>query len=314
LSYTFLEFAEAALAKAAAPLTYQDLWHLGEELGLSGKVKTKGKTPWQTLGAQLYVDVRDNPHTKFRKIGKRPARFFLVSRMSEVTEEAVAKIDDTPQKEPKPKFNERDLHPVLAYFAYADPSFNRGRQIITKTIFHETSKKSGYSDWTHPDMVGFSVPLDDWHSDVLALNEQTDRNAVVLFSFELKKSITKSTYRESFFQAVSNSSWAHHGYLVTAHLADDDDLMAELDRLASSFGIGIIHLNLDDMSESRTVYPARARSQLDWETINKLCEQNKDFQRFLENVRIDVGGRKLHREEYDAIKPDIDQYIQSLGM
>ena len=124
--------------------------------------------------------------------------------------------------------------------------------------------------------------------------------------------MTKATYRESFFQAVSNSSWAHRGYLVAAEIAEDDDLLAELDRLASSFGIGIIHLNLPDLSESRVLYPARIKTELDWETINKLCEQNDDFRKFLQSVKIDVSARKIHRAEYDTVNPDIDEYVAKL--
>ena len=189
---------------------------------------------------------------------------------------------------------------------------NRGRQVITKTICHEKSKGSGYQSWTHPDIVGFSIPLEDWSADVIDFNELSDRNALSVFSFELKRSLTKATYRESFFQAVSNSSWAHRGYLVAAEIAEDDDLLAELDRLASSFGIGIIHLNLPDLSESRVLYPARIKTELDWETINKLCEQNDDFRNFLQSVKIDVSARKIHRAEYDTVNPDIDEYVAKL--
>ena len=143
MSYSFLDLAIDVLKKAPKPLSYQEMWHMGEELGLAAKINSKGKTPWQTLGAQLYVDVRDNGASKFIKVGKRPARFFLADRRSELTEELVETIDEPVTKEAKPKFKERDLHPVLAYFAYANPAFNRGREIITKTIFHEKSQEVG---------------------------------------------------------------------------------------------------------------------------------------------------------------------------
>jgi hypothetical protein len=315
LAYTFLDLAYDVLKKAETPLTYQQVWQSGLDLGLNAKIATVGKTPWQSLGAQLYVDVRDNVSTKFIKVGKRPARFFLKDRSSENTDELAAKIEIAKEKRPKNAFGyrERDLHPILTYFAFATPAFNRGRAIVTKTIHHEMSKKSGYSEWSHPDMVGFSIPLEDWHPDVIAFNDLVDRNALTLFSFEVKRQLTKGTYREAYFQALSNSSWAHHGYLVAAEIDDDDDLLTELDRLASSFGIGIIQLNLEDLSESRVVYPARAKSILDWETINKLCEQNKDFAEFLRSVKIDVNARKVHRGEYDAVIKDIESYVKKLG-
>lgn len=315
MGYSFLDLASDVLRKAAKPLTYQEVWQVGQQMGLVSKIQTAGRTPWQSLGAQLYVEVRDNESSKFIKVGKRPARFFLKDRAEEITEAVATKIQQVEAKQTQKSagYKERDLHPVLAYFAYANPAFNRGRAIITKTIHHEKSKKSGYSDWTHPDIVGFSIPLEDWQPDVIAFNELSDRNALTLFSFEIKRHLTKGTYREAYFQAVSNSSWAHQGYLVAAEIDADDDLLAELERLASSFGIGIIHLQLTDLSESRVVYPARVKNSLDWETINKLCEQNDDFQKFLQSVKIDITARKVHRAEYDEVIPHIDAYVEKLS-
>jgi hypothetical protein len=315
VAYSFLDLAADVLKKAEKPLTYQELWQAAVKMGLATKLGTTGKTPWQTLGAQLYVDVRDNELSRFLKVGKRPARFFLKQRSPEISELTAIEIEREEEKRAKkpPGYKERDLHPALTYFAFANPTFNRGRAIVTKTIHHEPSKKSGYSEWSHPDMVGFSIPLEDWQPDVIAFNELIDRNALTLFSFEIKRTLTKGTYREAFFQAVSNSSWAHQGYLVAAEISEDDDLLTELERLASSFGIGIIQLQLDDLSESRVVYPARPKSNLDWETINKLCEQNQDFGDFLRSVKIDVNARRLHRAEYDPVVKEIEEYVKKLG-
>ena len=96
-------------------------------------------------------------------------------------------------------------------------------------------------------MVGFYLPLDDWRPDVIEFNRLSNNNSLRLFSFEIKKSLNKGNYREAYFQAVSNSSWAHEGYLVAAHILQDDEFLAELERLASSFGIGIIHLDPSDI-------------------------------------------------------------------
>lgn len=262
------------------------------------------------------MEVRDNPESRFIKVGKRPARFFLKARQKELTASLAAKLEQPNQPAPEALsvgYKERDLHPLLTYFASASPAFNRGREIITKTIHHEKSKKSGFSDWTHPDIVGFSVPLDDWHSDVIALNDLSDRNALTLFSFELKRHLSKGTYREAYFQSVSNSSWAHQGYLVAAEIDEDDDLLAELGRLTAAFGIGIIHLRLKDFGASEVRFPARTRGVLDWETINKLCEQNVDFRRFVQSVKIDVNAKKIHRAEYDPVIGDVSAHMERLA-
>ncbi|MDZ7696313.1 MAG: HTH domain-containing protein [Deltaproteobacteria bacterium] len=311
-AYSFLNLAYDVLKAATQPLTYQEVWQIGKEKGLTDKIKTSGKTPWQSLGAQLYVEVRDNVDSHFMKVGKRPARFFLKERAAELPADAVAKIEkeEAKKKEKKTEYHERDLHPLLTYFVYANPTFNRGRSIFTKTIFHEKSQRSGYNEWIHPDIVGFYLPLDDWRPDVIEFNRLSDNNSLRLFSFEMKKSLTKANYREAYFQAVSNSSWPHEGYLVAAEILQDDEFLAELERLASSFGIGIIHLDPADIDSSSILYPARNRDALDWETINKLCEQNSDFEKFLQDVKIDFESKRIHRSEFDEVVKDIRRYIR----
>ena len=310
--YSFLDLANEILKAATQPLTYQEVWQVGKEKGLTDKIRTSGKTPWQSLGAQLYVEVRDNDDSIFMKVGKRPARFFLKSRAAELPPDAVAKIEkeESKKKEKKTEYHERDLHPLLTYFAYANPTFNRGRSIFTKTIYHEKSQRAGYNEWIHPDIVGFYLPLDDWRPDVIEFNRLSDNNSLRLFSFEMKKSLNKANYREAYFQAVSNSSWAHEGYLVAAEILQDDEFLAELERLASSFGIGIIHLDPTDIDSSSILYPARGRVVLDWETINKLCEQNTDFERFLQDVKIDFESKRIHRSEFDEVVKDIMVYVR----
>jgi hypothetical protein len=144
MANAFLDLAFEVLKTADKPLTYQEIWEKAGSSGLAAKLKTSGKTPWQSLGAQLYVDVRDNPTSKIVKVGKRPARFFLKSREGQLPTDLLAKLEKEEAKRP-PKsfaFKERDLHPLLAYFAYANPSFNRGRPIFTKTILHQSQRLS----------------------------------------------------------------------------------------------------------------------------------------------------------------------------
>lgn len=312
MAYSFLDLAEEVLKSTTVPLSYQQCWKEGQVKGLNKKVKTKGKTPWQTMGAQLYVDVRDNPNSRFVNVGKRPTRFFLKSRKSELSDALLKKVEAEEAKKPAPKttYHERDLHPLLTYYVYANPTFSRGRSIYTKTIFHESSRRKGYNEWLHPDLVGVYLPLDDWNQDVIKFNQLLDNNSIRLFSFELKKSLTKANYREAFFQAVSNSSWAHEGHLVAADITQDDDLLAELERLSASFGIGIIHLRLSDFNASTVLFPAHTREVLDWETINKLCEQNRDFAKFIQDVKIDFESERVHRSEYDSVIKNPEKHIK----
>lgn len=311
----FLDHAEAVLEKVQSPLTFKEIWDRGVELGLDKKLKSKGKTPWNSLGAQLFVDVRDNSDSQFIKIGKRPARFFLKIRKSEIKSTDFNQIEIQAEKKQETetqKYSERDLHKVLSFFVNRSMTFGRGKVIYTKTIYHEKSKKVGYSEWVYPDLVGFYLPLDDWQDDVFEFNKMSERNIVKLYSFELKKNINRGNYRESFFQTVSNSSWAHEGYLVCANLKEDEDLLSELERLSKSFGIGIIQLNLEDIESSEILFQAKTKEYLDWDTMNKLCEENETFRKFIQDVKIDFESKRIHKSEYDAIPDDIDDYLQKI--
>jgi len=59
------------------------------------------------------------------------------------------------------------------------------------------------------------------------------------------------------------------------------------------------------------LFPARARDTLDWETVNKLCDQNTDFAKFVQDVRIDFESKRVHRSEYDGVIKDPTSYIET---
>ena len=96
--------------------------------------------------------------------------------------------------------------------------------------------------------------------------------------------MNRSNVREVFFQAVSNSSWANLGYLVGAEF-EGRDTIRELRILASLHGIGVILLNTDNPTESEILIPAKERSDVDWNTANRLVEENSDFRQYIKLVR-----------------------------
>ena len=312
MAYTFYDLIDDILKDAGQPMTYQEIWESAVQKGLTEKLNSRGQTPVMSVGSRLYSEVKSKPDDgKYVKFGSRPARFFLRKRLNEIDSKSHAiEIPACTEVKPKIKYRERDLHPLLAKFAFSNIGFNRGRAIYTKTIHHEVSKKNGLSEWTNPDMVGFHLPIDDWLPEVIGFNKISDCNSLRLYSFELKQLIDRSSYRESFFQAVSNSSWAHEGYLVAAEIQQDDDLLAELERLCSSFGIGIIQLGLDDFDASSVLYPARRRDVLDWETINKLADQNPEFIKFISNISFSHEGGRIISTDYDDVSFDVEQYIK----
>ncbi len=103
-----------------------------------------------------------------------------------------------------------------------------------------------------------------------------------LFSFELKIRINFSNLKESYFQAVSNSTWANEGYLVVFEEIKDK-VLDELRRLSQSFGIGVIKLE-SEISNSKILLPAKER-EIDIPTLNMLIEQSpKDFEPFMKKI------------------------------
>jgi hypothetical protein len=79
-----------------------------------------------------------------------------------------------------------------------------------------------------------------------------------------------------------------------------------------SYGIGIIELDLEDIDSSSVIFPARNKNNLDWETMNKLCELNKDFNRFIQDVKIDFESKRIHEAEYDLVLTEIEEHIEKI--
>lgn len=75
--YSFLELAREVIKKVRVPLTEVEIWNKSIEFGLDKKINTLGKTPWKTISARIYVDIRDNESSSFVKVGKRPTKFYL---------------------------------------------------------------------------------------------------------------------------------------------------------------------------------------------------------------------------------------------
>lgn len=293
---TFIELAERVLKEEKRPLTANEIWTLATEKGYDKQLNSEGKTPWQTLYAQIYVSAKDNPKTPFAKTDSRPKKFYLKSQATHIDlSETAITSEPTTIKKKKFEFLEKDLHPFLTYYAYYH------LRCYTKTINHSLSSKKEFGEWVHPDIVGCYFPLDDWKQEVYELSSSIGNISIRLLSFELKRELSFGNLRESFFQTVSNSSWANESYLVAAEISDEQEFRDELSRLSTSFGIGVIRLNLEDPHSSEIIFPAKYREALDWETINKLT-MNADFKEFISTVKIDITSKKIHKKEYDQVQ------------
>lgn len=178
-------------------------------------------------------------------------------------------------------YSEQELYPLLIEFLHKEHG------LYCQRIDEKTSKNShgnGGNHWLHPDVVALE-PLDQhWDAVVKDCVRYGNDSSVRLWSFEVKKQLTKGNVRQCFFQAVSNSTWASFGYLVATGLSNDVE--PELQMLASLHGIGVLLLNTESLFDSQILIPARERTNIDWQSVNRIVSENTDFQRFVEQVGI----------------------------
>ncbi len=286
---SFIQIAKKVLEESNQALSPEEIWSIAVEKGFDKLILSQGKTPWRSIGAQLYVDVRDNVNSDFAATDTRPKRFYLQAQAQQAEQPTEV------VKTQKPSFLERDLHPFLAFYAhyYLDAH--------VKTINASKSSKMSFGEWAHPDAVGCVFSFKKWNSEVVDVSAQLGYPSIRLLSFEIKRELNFGNLRESFFQAVSNSTWANEGYLVAANIVEDRDFMPVIRRLSSAFGIGIIRLNIEDPDSTEIICQAKQKDEIDWETVNELAK-NRDFNKFLKRVDNDFKVREVRSEEYDEVK------------
>ena len=229
-----------------------------------------GKTPMATVSAQLgeFIRSEDN-RIKRVKTDKSNYLYYYADYENEIDFDSLS-------QEPFGyfSFKERDLHKLFV-------TYLSSKGIFAKTIFHEISKQTSNQKWIHPDIVGV---------DFLKLKSAVSRDFLKtvdknrffnIYSYELKKEIRNDyELKEAYFQAVSNSSWANYGYLVALEI--NDNLISELERLNKSFGIGFILL--DSYPYKSKIIFNSSYKELDFITIDRLCEINKDFENFIKII------------------------------
>lgn len=301
---TYLEVARAVLESATIPLKAPQIWDIAVEKGLDKNLANPNRQPVKTIYDRLWRDMRDKQDSIFMKASTNPTTFWLKARENELQKglESIMQTSKTNHEKQKGRgFHERDLHPLFVRFAkdYFDA--------YAKTIKHEKSKKtqSGQDKWNYPDIVGVHFPFNDYNErETLELSENLNRRDFKIYSFELKVSLDFSNLKESYFQAVSNSSFANEGYLVVYEELDSE-VFDELRRLHSSFGIGLIKLELEP-TKSQVLLPSVVRN-LDFRTIDMLVNKNADFKEFIETINGDIqtnDKRRIATQLYDKVFDD----------
>lgn len=192
------------------------------------------------------------------------------------------------------QFDEIDLHKLFC-------NYLRDNGVFAKTIHHQKSQhNSNDRKWTHPDIIGVKFSdLRNEHAKNLQSKIDTDQS-IRLYSYEMKKEIRNDNdLKQYFFQALSNSNWAHKGYLVAFEI--DDSLEEEMSRLNAAFGIGIIQLQAHS-TDTKIWFDAREK-EIDYTTLDNLCRNNSDVSGFIEKLNLlldaDAKGHKVFKHNFE---------------
>lgn len=196
--------------------------------------------------------------------------------------------------------HESFLHPYLVKFA------KERFGVYSKTInaLKVVRKKDKIGKWTNPDIVGFNPTILNLNPLFQAEIEKQglfSTKVIQFYSFELKLKIDKSNLTECYFQAVSNSSWANFGYLVVGDLDKDSSFISSLTRLNNGYGIGVIHLNIENPLKSEIIVSARERENVDINFMNFLAEINTDFYNFIETAKTTIDSKKIKESDFDKL-------------
>ncbi|GAA7994628.1 COG2958 family protein [Helicobacter pylori] len=330
----YRELAKKVLEQAERPLSVKEIFEKACEMGLD-KECNDGKILSHSLGSQLGEHDISKEKKQFYVARKEKGTYYywLKSREREFPPQETpdSKEEDDEQsecsgtaKKQKNSFHERVLHPLLVKFLSEDSNF----KLLCKTIRHEKCRKSkkGECEWNYPDIVGVYFPYNKYFpyngykEETLKFLHHTGQKRHKLFSFELKKELSFSNLKASYFQAVSNSTWANEGYLVVFDI--DDEVLNELRRLNQSFGIGVIKLE-SEISNSKILLPAKER-EIDMQTLNMLIDDSpEDFEPFIKDINKQIkAGFDTHVKvagldpvlDDEAMRKHIEKYIKNKGI
>ena len=253
------------------------------------------------ISGRLLRQQKTLPELKMTEGRPRKYYYSLMSDSAEVEE--VEKAENTPAGEAgQTSPLEHALYPLLSQYLWEELG------VYSKRIDEKrSSNKRGQNGnrWLYPDVVGMEDLGADWHQEVRDCVNQYSDKRTKLWSFEVKRLINRSNVRECFFQAVSNSSWANFGYLVTAEIVGQDTLR-ELRMLFAAHGIGFILLDVDTPADSQVLIPARERDEIDWDMANRLATENKDFLEYVKLVKQFYQTGEARSADWDAMEAAAD--------
>lgn len=223
----------------------------------------------------------ENRHS-VRTTEGRPRKFFYSEKTDEeeVIDASPSDVLNIPTKQIV-NFSEQDLYPFFREYLEEELQVNCKRIDERKST---NNRGAQGNRWLFPDIVGMEDLSQHWDREVIDCAKEYSDKKTKLWSFELKLKVNSTNLRESFFQAVSNSSWANLGYLVAVEFQGTETLR-ELRLLSGLHGIGVMRFDPEDFSSSEILIPSRERAEIDWGTVNRIVQQNPDFKDYIRLVR-----------------------------
>lgn len=240
-----------------------------------------------------YIHWQDKPRPRVYWYSKSTP---VEHEINDITENGEDDVEETPSLSQN-TFTEHDLYPVLVEYLKSELG------LLCQRIDERRSKNSrgsGGNQWLHPDIVAMQPVDKEWNELIRNCVKHGGGQSVRLWSFEVKKHLTGSSVRKSFFQAVSNSGWANEGYLVSTSISDSN-VEQELRMLSALHGIGVILLNPENPSESEILLPAEARDDVNWQSVNRILAENDDFRDFIELVSTYYQTGRVRSRDWNKV-------------
>lgn len=244
---------------------------------------------------------RDYP--QIRVSDGRPREYYWTEKTDEeeVAEAEATGLPGTEESDSQ-KFKEHDLYPLLTTYLWSVEG------IASMRINEKAASKQrgpGGNRWLFPDLVGIRDLTTTWNDQIKHVAPYYAASQTDLWSFEVKLLLNRSNVRESFFQTLSNSSWANFAYLVAAEIVGDGAL-EELQMLCARHGVGFMVLDTADPTESQILIPARQRLEVDWLSCDRLLKESADFSVFIKRVIVRYQTRGLDGKVWGLTSDDAE--------
>ena len=192
-----------------------------------------------------------------------------------------------------------------------------------------------------PDLIsvswktGFNASRSELDEDMLQLQKSFGSQPFTLRSMKMKLEILDDSYREDFFQCLSNSRWAHFGELVVASPITNIEIANDLRNLGQEFGIGITSYGLDndtldDLPEPgaiqyftereieglfrlinyQKISESRPRNELAWEQVSKLRNSNTEIEKMFKWLSESLDQGKVLN--FERSNPSLNSTAESV--